>query len=126
MNGEESMAVSKKTSLAGVRTTFQNKMNAYKVLCNQTMGGKSGHSPTPTQLKTFSKWVDKGAIIQNVSNTQLNRWAGKTKNWTVGTAKTTLCNKFGKTTIKAVAYNKSGGYIVATSPVKSGKVFKLR
>ncbi len=122
------MAVSKKSTYAGVRQNFQNKMNAYKMLCNQATGSpSSSRRATPTQLKTFSKWIDKGAVVHNVSNTQLNRWAGvANKNWTVGTAKTAMSNKFGKSVIKAVAYNKTGGYIVATNPTSGGKVVRLK
>jgi hypothetical protein len=115
----------KKTTYASVRSQFQNKMNSYKTLCAQTTGGASKNRPSPTQLNTFSKWIDKGAVLQNVSNAQLNRWAGKAKNWTTGSAKTTLAGKWGKTTIKAVAPNKTGGFIVATSPTRKGKQFKF-
>jgi hypothetical protein len=114
-----------KTTYAGVRTKFQNKMNAYKTLCNQTTGGTSSHRPTPTQLNSFSKWVDKGAIIHSVSPTQLGRWSGQYKTWTPGTAKTALTQKFGKSSIKAVAYSSTGGFIVATTPTKGGKTFRF-
>ena len=117
--------MTKRTSYAGIRNQFQNKLNSYKVLCNQTTGGTSSYRPTPTQLNSFAKWVDKGAIVQNVTFTQLNRWAGCNKKWTPGTAKSTLWNRFGKTCIKAVAYNKTGGFIVATSPTRNGKSFKF-
>jgi hypothetical protein len=121
------MAAAKKTTYTGVRTKFQIKMNAYRTLCNQTTGGVSAHRPTPTQLSTFSKWVDKGAVIHSVTPTQLGRWSGQQqKTWTPGTVKTTLTQKFGKTYIKAVAYDKTGGFIVATSPTRGGKTFKFQ
>lgn len=120
------MQTSKKTTYSSVRSNFQNKMNYYKVLWGQTTGAGSKHRPTPNQLNTFSKWIDKGASIQNVSSTQLNRWYGKQRNWTVNSAKQQLTNKYGKNYIKAVAWNKSGGFIVATSPTRDGKNFKIK
>lgn len=122
------MAISKKTTYASVRTTFQNKANYFKTLANQTMGTPSSKRPSPAQLNSFSKWIDKGAVLQNVSNTQLNRWAGatpKSKDWSVASAKSTLAKQFGKTSIKAVAFNKSGGFIVATSPTRNGRNFRF-
>lgn len=115
----------KKTTYASVRSQFQSKMNYYKTLCAQTSGGASKGRPTPTQLNQFSKWIEKGAVIQNVSNTQLNRWAGKSRNWTVGAAKTTLTSKWGRSCIKAVAPSKTGGFIVATTPTRNGKSFRF-
>ena len=78
-----------------------------------TTGGTAKFRPTPAQLNSFARWIEKGAIIQNVTNTQLNRWAGQSKSWTPGTVRTCLSKKFGKTCIKAVAWNKTGGFIVA-------------
>ena len=115
----------KKPTYASVRTNMQHKMNYYKTLCNQTTGAVSKCRPTPAQLYTFCKWIDKGAIIHNVTNVQLNRWAGKPKTWTVGSAKTALYHKWGKNYIKAVVWNKSGGFIVATSPTRKGQTFKF-
>lgn len=119
------MATKSKTTYASVRSQFQNKMNYYKTLAAQTTGGASKNRPTPAQLNAFSKWVEKGACIQNVSSTQLNRWSGKSRNWTTGSAKTTLTSKWGKSTIKAVAPSKTGGFIVATSQTRNGKQFKF-
>ncbi|GJM25271.1 MAG: hypothetical protein DHS20C16_16860 [Phycisphaerae bacterium] len=127
------MAASKKTTYASVRANFQKKASFFKTLANQTTGSKTSHRPTPSQLNSFSKWVEKGAVIQSVSNTQLNRWAGaasksktsKSKNWSVASAKSTLAKQFGKGSIKAVAYNKTGGFIVATSPTRNGKSFRF-
>ncbi len=116
----------KKMNYTTVRSQFQNKLNAYKTLCNQTSGGSAQYRPTPQQLNSVAKWVEKGAVIQNVSSTQLNRWASKPRtNWTVGTAKTTLTGKYGKNTIKAVCSSKTGGFIVATIPTRNGKNFKI-
>lgn len=114
-----------KNSYSAVRNNFQNKINWYRTLCNQTFGSGSSYRPTPAQLNSFAKWIDKGACVQNVSSSQLNRWCGYPKNWTVTAAKTTLSQKFGKSVIKAVAYSKSGGFIVATSPTRQGKTFRI-
>ncbi len=127
------MAAAKKTTYASVRANFQNKANFFKTLANQTTGSTSGNRPSPSQLNSFSKWIEKGAVLQSVSKTQLNRWSssaskGKTsqsKSWSVASAKTTLAKQFGKGSIKAVAYNKSGGFIVATSPTRNGKSFRF-
>ena len=70
------MAASKKTTYASVRANLQKKANFFKTLANQTTGPASSHRPSPSQLNSFSKWVEKGAVIQNVSQNQLNRWAG--------------------------------------------------
>jgi len=113
----------KKTNYTSIRSQFQNKMNFYKTLCAQTTGGSSKFRPTPAQLNSISKWIDKGAVLKNISNTQLNRWAGSNRNWTVGSVKTTLASKWGKSCVKAVAYNKSGGFIVATTPTRKGRSF---
>lgn len=120
------MATAKKWTYSNVRSTFQTKMSSYKVLCNQTTGASAKHRATPTQLNSFSKWIEKGATIQNVTPTQLNRWAGKQHDWTVSSAKTQLTSKYGKTYIKAVTWNKAGGFIVATSSTRAGKTFKIK
>jgi hypothetical protein len=115
----------KKNSYSVVRNNIQNKMNCYRTLWNQTTGSGSSYRPTPAQLNSFSKWIDKGATLHAVTCSQLNRWCGTSRNWTVTTAKSTLANKFGKTCIKAVAYNKTGGFIVATSQTRQGKSFRI-
>lgn len=116
----------KKTSFATVRNNFRNKINSYQVLLAQTSGGASKYTPTPMQLNSFSRWIEKGAKLQKVSAAQLNRWAGTRKsNWSATTAKSTLVKKFGKSCIKAVACNKTGGFIVATSPVRKGRTFSF-
>ncbi len=115
----------KKTSYASVRSQFQNKMNWYKTLCAQTTGGSNKYRPTPAQLNSISKWIEKGAVLQSITSTQLNRWAGANRNWTVNAAKNTLASKWGKSCVKAVAYNKTGGFIVATTPTRKGKTFQF-
>jgi hypothetical protein len=115
----------KKNSYSAVRNTFQNKINWYRTLCNQTMGAGTSYRPTPTQLSSFAKWIDKGATLQNVTATQLNRWCGGNRSWTVSAVRNTLADKFGKNCIKAVAFNKSGGFIVVTTPTRQGKTFRI-
>jgi hypothetical protein len=73
-------------------------------------------------------WINKGAIVQTCSPTQVARWARTTnKNFNTHNpsptaCKSVLCAKFGKSTIKAVAKGK-GGFIVATTPTKNGRSF---
>ena len=119
------MATSKKTTYTSVRTNCQKKIEAFRTIINNAAPSSAKSGATATQLNSFSKWIDKGAIVQNVSNTQLNRWAGKTRKWTVGAAKTTLSGKFGKSAIKAVAPSKTGGFIVATSAIVKGRSFSF-
>jgi hypothetical protein len=119
------MAAGKKFTYPYIRYTLQNKVNAYKTLMAQTTGTPSRNRPTPTQINTFAKWIDKGAVLHNVTNAQLNRWAGKTKTWTTGSAKSTLVSKYGKNAIKFVAPNKTGGWLVATPSTYRGKPFKF-
>jgi hypothetical protein len=117
----EKTMTTKKTSYTSIRSQFQNKMNFYKTLCAQTTSGAAKNRPTPAQLNSISKWIDKGAVLKSVTNTQLNRWAGTNRNWTPNAAKSTLASKWGKSCVKAVAYNKSGGFIVATTSTQKGK-----
>ncbi len=120
------MPTRKKTTYQTVRSTITNKINAYKCLYGQTSGGVTKHRPTPTQLNSFSKWIDKGAVVHNVTAIQLNRWSGVKKNWTSSTAKTWLSSNYGKTCIKAVVNNKNGGFLVATTAQYKNKPFKFR
>ena len=119
------MAAGKKLTYPDVRNNLQNKVNSYRTLMAQTTSTGSKQRPSPTQINSFAKWIEKGAVIHNVTNTQLNRWAGKSRNWTVGSTKTTLCSKYGRNMIKAVAPNKTGGWLVATNPTYKGKTFKF-
>lgn len=110
--------------------TFQNKINSFRTLCNQTKGtaGRFG-KPAPATLNTFANWINKGAVVQTCSCAQLARWAKScdinfnTKNPTPAACKKVLTKKFGKPAIKAVARTKTGGFMVATSATRNGKSF---
>jgi len=116
----------------GVCNTFANKITSYRTLMDQTKGtaGKFPR-PTPTVLNSFANWINKGAIVQTVSPTQVARWAKSTKfNFNAQTAsptacKNVLCAKYGKSAIKAVCRGKSGKFIVATAPVVKGRAFNF-
>jgi hypothetical protein len=110
-------------------TNFEHKINSYKMLYNQTRGPAKYARPTPTILNNFANWVNKGAVIQTVSCTQVAKWARTTKynfntrNPNLTTCKNVLWNKFGKNTIKAVARTKTGSFMVVTNPTWKGKPF---
>lgn len=106
---------------------IQNKINSYKTLINQTKGTPS-KLPSPSTINSMCNWINKGAIVQTCSPTQVARWARTTnKNFNTRNPSPTACKnvlyaKFGKSTIKAVAKGKSG-FIVATTPTKNGRSF---
>ena len=108
---------------------FQNKINSFRTLYNQTWGPAKGSRPSVAILNTFTNWINKGAIIQIVTPTQVARWARTTKKqFNVRTATPTTCrnvlySKFGKSTIKAVARTKSGSFMVVTTPTYKGRPF---
>jgi len=111
--------MAKKMTFSTVRNNFKNKINAYS-------GGSNKQGPTPSQLNTFGRWIEKGARLQKVTPTQLNRWAGTSRrNWTPTAAKNCLASKWGKSCIKAVTNNKTGGFLVATSSTRKGKPFRF-
>jgi len=58
---------------------FQNKIQSFKMLQNQTTGPAKAGRPSPSTLNTFANWVNKGAIIQTVSATQVAKWARATR-----------------------------------------------
>ena len=111
--------------------TFATKIQSYKMLMNQTTGPAKCGRPTPATLNTFANWVNKGAVIQTVSTSQLSRWAKTAnKNFNIKTPTSAACKnvlwaKFGKTAIKAVARTKSGSFMVACAPTVKGKRFCL-
>ena len=115
------------TGYAGTFRMFEQKINSYKTLYNQTRGVAKFDRPTTATLNTFANWVGKGANVYTITTTQLNRWAGVTRtkyDWTKPTScRNFLYNKFGKTTIKAIAKSKNGQYMVACSPTFKGKPF---
>jgi hypothetical protein len=96
------------------------------MLWDQTHGTCKGNRPTPGTLKNFANWVNKGANVWKVTNTQIKKWCNTNQNFkTCASAKTALCNKFGKTTIKGLTYNKTGGWLVVTAPTFKGKPFRF-
>ena len=114
----------------GVYNRFQQKINSYRMLCNQTKGQAKITRPTQTTLNAFANWIDKGANICTVTPAQLNRWAGKSSKYynkwnTPTTCRNFLNYKFGKSTIKAVARTKTGSYMIACSPTWKGKPFNF-
>jgi len=112
---------------AGTYRMFEQKINSFKTLYKQTCGAAKFARPTTATLSTFANWVGKGANVYTISTTQLNRWAGASRtkyDWTKPTScRNFLNNKFGKTTIKAIARSKTGQYMVACSPTYKGKPF---
>ncbi|MCP4251618.1 MAG: hypothetical protein GY778_31660 [bacterium] len=109
-----------------VNNTFACKVQSFKTLWEQTKGAPSKTRPTPATLKSFTNWINKGANVYRVTNTQIKKWCNITQNYkTNASVKNALCGKFGKSTIKAVCSAKSGGYIVATAPTWKGKSFKF-
>lgn len=124
MNRAEGNAAS---GYAGIFNTLNCKIASYKALCAQTTGTARCSRPTQATLNSFAKWVEKGAIIHKVSPTQVRRWSKTTNPFkTPTTAKTALMRCFGKSTIKAVACDKSGTFMVACSPTwKGGKKFNF-
>ena len=108
---------------------FNNKINSYKTLYNQTWGNAKYDRPTTTILNNFANWVNKGAIVHTVSCAQIAKWARttntnfNTRNATITGCRNVLYNKFGKNTIKAVARTKTGSFMVATVPTWKGRPF---
>ena len=106
--------------------TFENRYRFYRMLWDQTRGACKGNRPSPATLKNFANWVNKGAYVWKVTNKQIAKWCNTNPNMkSCTTVKNALCNRFGKNTIKAVTWNKSGGYLVATAPTYRGKPFKF-
>lgn len=109
-----------------INSTFENKVKSFRMLCDQTRGPATATRPSPANLKTFANWVNKGANICKVSNAQINKWCNTKQSFKgITGAKNVLCKKFGKSTIKAVAPCKSGGFIVATAATVRGKSFNF-
>ncbi|MHC4089153.1 MAG: hypothetical protein ACYSVY_02550 [Planctomycetota bacterium] len=109
-----------------ISNMFATKVNSFRTLWDQTKGAANRTRPTPATLKTFGNWINKGANIWCVTNSQINKWCKTNQTYKTNAAvKAVLCNKFGKNTIKAVCCAKSGGFIVATAPTCKGKNFKF-
>lgn len=106
--------------------TFSRRIASYKTLCGQAMGPAKATRPSPTTLNSFSRWIEKGAVIHKVSGVQLKRWAQAARQVKSATAaKTVLCKRFGKSVIKAVTVEKSGAFLVACSPTVNGRTFNF-
>ena len=109
---------------SNIYNAFEWKMRSYRTLWDQTRGPAKYSRPTPATLKTFANWINKGSYVWRVTNSQINKWCNTNRKYSSGTAvKSALCQTFGKNTIKAVACDKGGGYLVATSPTWKGKPF---
>lgn len=110
---------------------FEQRIASYKTLCDQTRGTGSYGKPSPTTLNSFANWINKGAIVQTCTPTQISRWARATnknfnpRNPSPTACKTVLAAKFGRGCIKAVCVTKSGHFMVATSPVVNGRSFSF-
>jgi hypothetical protein len=108
---------------------FEQKIASYKTLCAQTHGTGSWGKPSPTTLNSFANWINKGAIVQTCTPSQISRWARSTnKNFNPRNPSPTACKsiltaKFGRSCIKAVCITKNGQCMVATSPVVNGRSF---
>ena len=115
------------TGYSNMNSTCSQKIQSWKYIYNQTRGPAKCPRPTPAQLNTFANWVNKGAVVHNVTATCVNKWANNTNknfNKTSPTScKNVLTAKFGKTTIKAVCRSKTGSFMVVTAPTYKGKPF---
>jgi hypothetical protein len=109
-----------------IACAFEQKINSFKTLYAQTSAAAGNNRPSPATLNTLAKWVNKGAVVRRVAPTQIARWSGSRRPVSSpNTAKAILCHKFGKSAIKAVTCDKSGGFLVATTPTYKGKTFKF-
>lgn len=114
------------TNYRTIASAFEQKINSFKTLYAQTAAAAGNNRPSPATLNTLAKWVNKGAVVQRVAPNQIARWGGTARSVkTPNTAKAILCQKFGKSAIKAVTCDKSGGFLVATSPTHKGKTIKF-
>lgn len=128
----------RRSSSRGARTTgttgggyrnlqnqLQQKIQSLRVLYSQTQGS-GGYKPAPGTLNTFANWINRGAVLHTVSPAQLTRWSNNHRPCTSPTtAKTVLCQKFGRGPIKAVCKSKTGSFIVATAPTFKGRSFRF-
>ncbi len=113
----------------GYQSVFNNidqKISSYRTLANQTCGSASYKRPSPTTLSSFANWVNKGAIVHCCSANQISRWCKQqTPSNSPTAAKNALTKRFGSSTIKAVCCDKTGKYLIATSPTWKGKPFNF-
>jgi Ni,Fe-hydrogenase I large subunit len=122
-----------KNPASGYKTCYQSfsqKVDSWRTLYNQTFGAAKTARPTPTTLNTFANWINKGAIVHQISASAINKlghaWYKDFKGCKTPTScRQILTRKFGKTTIKAVTRAKNGAYLVATAPTYKGKPFNF-
>lgn len=114
------------TGYRQLQNTLQQKINSFRVLYTQTQGAGGSNRPAPGTLSSFANWINKGAVIHTVSPSQVSRWSntGRPCN-SPAVAKTVLCQRFGRSPIKAVCKSKTGSFIVATAPTFKGRSFKF-
>ena len=105
---------------------FNRKIVSYKTLWGQGTGQARTSRPTPATLNTFSRWIEKGAIVYKISPAQVRRW-GKMNQpiKSPTTAKNVLAKCFGKSVIKAVTHDKTGGFLVACAATVNGRPFNF-
>ncbi len=124
--GKKSSGTKTATGYASVFKSFSSKIASYKCLSAQTVGSAKCTRPSPAMLNSFSKWIDKGATVHKVSAAQVKRWSKTNRCFkSAASAKSVMQTCFGRSTIKAVTCDKSGGFLVATPCVCKGKVFKF-
>ncbi len=93
-----------------VSNSFSQRIASYKCLTTQTVGAARTTRPSPATLTSMSRLIEKGAVIQKVSATQVRRWSNTSRTpKSAASAKTVMQRRFGKGIIKAVATDKSGG-----------------
>ncbi|HUU85732.1 MAG TPA: hypothetical protein VM243_19720 [Phycisphaerae bacterium] len=106
-----------------ISNTFAAKVQSFRTLYQQTKGNARQPRPTAATFKTFANWVNKGANIYYITNNQINKWCHTDQKYKTNiAAKSALCKRFGKNTIKAVCSSKTG-FIVAAAPTWKGKTF---
>ena len=108
-----------------VRTTLENKINAYRYLYAQCQT-TGQYKPSPAVINRFANLVNKGATIHKVSGVAIARWYKNMKpTYTASWATKGLKWKYGAA-IKAVWPTGNGRtYMVATSPNYKGKPFRF-
>lgn len=109
--------------------TLDQKICAYRTLWNQTCGAATNKRPTPSTLNSIANWINKGAVLHTITRSQVARWTSTRNNPFTGNSpssvKQALCRTFGKSTIKAVCQDKTGKFIVVTSPTCNGRPFNF-
>jgi len=105
---------------------FARRIASYRTLCGQATGPARHSRPSPATLNSFSKWIEKGAVVFKVSPAQVKKWAKVHQSVKSPTAaKNALCKCFGRSVIKAVTSDKSGSFLVACAATVSGRPFNF-